>query len=284
MSAPEKSIERLRVRDGSEMHCETMQGGSDTWFIGVHGIGEHLGRESRLSELFADQYYVFQYDLRGHGRSDGRRGYVDSFSVYYDDLEDIVAQLASRHPAFRYALFGHSMGALIAAGFVQGGSNRAPPPERLFLGSPPIGLGGLGGAIVNRLPRRVVGSLSRFPVSVPIAGAINRRYISHEKGVVDRLKRDPLVLKRLHSRLLCGLVEASRTVFGRPIAAPCPLHAAVGSADRIVSCPAARRYFAEHEPTADFHIVEGAYHELHNESARYREPYLAFLKRALGRA
>lgn len=281
MNQPDQSTERLRVRDGTELHSEMLLGGSDIWLIGIHGIGEHIGRGNHLSQLFADRFNIFRYDLRGHGKSEGPRGYVDSFDLFYQDLEDIVGQLATRHSHFRYALFGHSMGALIAAGFVQRGSNRIPQPERLFLASPPIGIGGFGGVLVNRLPQRCVTWLRKCPFSIPIGSAINRSALSHEKTNVARIGKDPLSLKRLHTKLLFNLVEASKKVFDKPIAAPCQIFAAVGSDDKIVSCSEAQRYFAKHEPTADFRIIEGAYHELHNESAEYQKPYFDFLKQAL---
>lgn len=283
MDLAKRSIERLRLRDGTELHCESAGGGeADAWLVGVHGIGEHLGRERRLAEVFVGRYRVFQYDLRGHGRSGGRRGYVGSFSEHYRDLEEIVTHLASRYPAFRYVLFGHSMGALIAAGFVQRRPVGVARPERVFLASPPVGLGGLGGGLANRLPRKLVAGLSRVSVSVPVASAINRRYISHDEDVVAALKRDPLSLRRLHTKLLLGLVAASRDVFSRPLRAGCPLYGAIGGDDQIVSCEAARRYFAAHEPEAEFRVFPGAYHELHNETDTYREPYFAWLKEALG--
>lgn len=282
MNASNKVTERIRARDGCALHVvETRCESAGEWLICVHGIGEHLGRASHLAELFAGKLNVLQYDLRGHGQSEERRGYVDSFDTHYNDLEDVVRFLVSRHPNLRYALFGHSMGALIAAGFTQRRPEQALCPKRLFLASPPIGIGGLGGAIVNRLPHWVVSGLCRIPFSLPVGATINRAYLSHDKGIAARYKGDPLSLNRLHFKLLVGLVDASRTVFSRPLAAPCPISAAIGRADRIVSCDAAQHYFATHEPDANFKIIEGAYHELHNETAAYREPYFEFLKKAL---
>lgn len=281
MSVPNKSTDHISVRDGTALHCEKTCGGSDSWLICVHGIGEHIGRETHLSELFVDRYNILRYDLRGHGKSSGKRGYIKSFAIHYCDLEDVVSHLASAHSNFRYTLFGHSMGALIAAGFVQRCSAHVPSPERLFLSSPPIGIGGRGGAIVNRLPRSLFNWLRKLPFSIPIGSALNRQNLSHEKSVATHLKQDPLSLKRLHTKLLLNLVEASKDVFSRPITTACPIYCAIGSEDRIVSCPEAKRYFATHEPNATLLIVKGAYHELHNESEEYREPYFAFLKQVL---
>ncbi|MDQ8201815.1 alpha/beta fold hydrolase [Pelagicoccus sp. SDUM812003] len=281
MKQDSTTSKRLRVRDGTELHCEWIRGSSTAWLVCVHGIGEHIGREAHLSRLFADRFNIFRYDLRGHGKSDGLRGYIDSFDTYFRDLEDIVAQLSSTHPNFRYTLFGHSMGALIAAGFAQSCPEQAPAPERLFLASPPIGLGGRGGAMVNSLPRGLVNALCKTPFSIPIGSTLNRHNLSHDKAIARNLETDSLSLKRLHTKLLFGLVQASREVFSRPIAAPCPIFGAIGGDDRIVSCSEALEYFDTHEPGADFRVFEGAYHELHNETDEYRQPYFDFLKTVL---
>ncbi|HDH97234.1 MAG TPA: alpha/beta fold hydrolase, partial [Proteobacteria bacterium] len=83
----------------------------------AHGLGEHSGRYGNLvDKLVPRGFGVFALDHRGHGRSHGKRGHVDAFSQYIDDLDvfmDIV-QSKSNGPFF---LFGHSMGGLIALSY-----------------------------------------------------------------------------------------------------------------------------------------------------------------------
>jgi len=54
----------------------------------VHGIAEHSGRYTNLVNYFVPKgYAVYSFDLRGHGKSDGKRSYVERFSYYLDDLQ-----------------------------------------------------------------------------------------------------------------------------------------------------------------------------------------------------
>ena len=64
----------------------------------VHGLGEHSGRYGNIVEYFAPRgYAVFVADHRGHGRSSGIRGHVNSFLHYRDDLHAFMAEFnASR--------------------------------------------------------------------------------------------------------------------------------------------------------------------------------------------
>lgn len=277
-----RSIGRVRARDGTGLYCEVLDRGCDRWLVLVHGIGEHCGRGDSLLSVLGERHNLLRYDLRGHGRSEGSRGYVGNFAEHFCDLEDVVRHAFCLYPNLRYDVFGHSMGALVVAGMLQGGADRGSLPRRVFLASPPVGIGGFGGSLVNRIPQCFFRALCRLPVSLPLSSAFNRSFLSHDAGVVERLDRDPLSLKRLHSKLALGLVAASKDVFSRPLAVPVELFGAVGSADRIVSPVAAKRYFREFEPRADFRVFEGAYHELHHEVARYREPYFDFLRYVFG--
>src|SRR5512140_1946473 len=83
----------------------------------LHGGGDHSGRYPGItSALVRAGYQVALLDFRGHGQSDGRRWYIDTFADYLSDLDAFVAKL-SQDGVARDQLFvvAHSMGALIAA-------------------------------------------------------------------------------------------------------------------------------------------------------------------------
>lgn len=76
----------------------------------VHGIAEHSGRYKHVVEYFnKENFNVFTYDLRGHGKSEGKRGYLKSFHQHIDDLAQIVLYVKKHHDGKRF-LLGHSMG------------------------------------------------------------------------------------------------------------------------------------------------------------------------------
>ena len=62
-----KEQKQIVMRDGIKINCQIHEGGQSVWIIGVHGMGDHMGRHDYLMELFSSDFNVFQYDLRGHG-------------------------------------------------------------------------------------------------------------------------------------------------------------------------------------------------------------------------
>ena len=70
----------------------------------VHGICEHSGRYAHVVSRFNSWgYSVYRYDLRGHGRSQGDRAYVEDYQLFIDDTDLVVAhgkKRKSRHTAF----------------------------------------------------------------------------------------------------------------------------------------------------------------------------------------
>ncbi|HYA61298.1 MAG TPA: alpha/beta hydrolase [Candidatus Acidoferrum sp.] len=81
--------------------------------VRVHGFGSHSGRSKHVVEFLIERdLNVSSYDQRGHGKSEGIRGYVDSFQEFLDDLHRFVK--LSRIAGTPTFLLGSSMGGLIS--------------------------------------------------------------------------------------------------------------------------------------------------------------------------
>ena len=57
---------------------------------------------------------MYAPDLRGRGRSDGERFYVEHFGDYVSDVASLVSLVRSREPALPVFLLGHSAGGVVA--------------------------------------------------------------------------------------------------------------------------------------------------------------------------
>ena len=80
----------------------------------VHGLGEHSGRYAHVASFFTEKSLaVFAFDFQGHGQSEGKRGHVESFSNFVDDLEQFRWSVNEWSPDKPTLLYGHSMGALV---------------------------------------------------------------------------------------------------------------------------------------------------------------------------
>ena len=95
----------------------------------AHGFAEYTRRQVNLAEaLVSAGMSVLRYDMRGHGHSGGRRGHVERFDDYVDDLCDMVER--ARTPDVPLYVVGHSQGGLITTrAMMQGRLRAAAHPE-----------------------------------------------------------------------------------------------------------------------------------------------------------
>lgn len=86
----------------------------------IHGLAEHKGRYQYFyEEAFEANMSIFALDIRGHGESGGIRGYIDDFHTFLSDLDLFINLIKTKYPHLKIALLGHSLGGLIATGYVE---------------------------------------------------------------------------------------------------------------------------------------------------------------------
>lgn len=79
-----------------------------------HGFAEHIGRYDYVAKCLVDAgYNVLRYDLRGHGKSKGPKGYIESYLDFLLDADAMVDLMKSINPGLETYMIGHSMGGLI---------------------------------------------------------------------------------------------------------------------------------------------------------------------------
>src|SRR4051812_36372028 len=77
----------------------------------VHGFNSHSGQYLWVGEqLAANGLAVYALDLRGRGRSEGERYYVEKMQDYVDDVESLVQRAKSENPGLPVFMLGHSAG------------------------------------------------------------------------------------------------------------------------------------------------------------------------------
>src|SRR5262249_15982182 len=64
--------------------------------------------------LVAEDLAVYAVDLRGRGRSDGERFFVNHFADYLTDVEGVVNLARTREPGLPVFVYGHSAGGVLA--------------------------------------------------------------------------------------------------------------------------------------------------------------------------
>ena len=77
----------------------------------IHGLGEHSGRYLNLIQDFNDNNIsVFTIDIRGHGKSEGKRGHSPYYEQLMSDIQYFVKDVIYKTSNQKHFLYGHSMG------------------------------------------------------------------------------------------------------------------------------------------------------------------------------
>lgn len=257
-------METLPAADGTPLHLRAWpaQGG---WVAIAHGYGEHSGRYEALARyLNARGWGVASCDLRGHGRSPGRRGHVRSFDDYLHDLAALhafVADQAGEGPVF---LLGHSLGGLIALRYVQ---ERAVELSGLILSAPFLELA----LPTPRWKLVLAPALSRLWPTFSTPSGLRGELGSRDPEVARAYDRDPLVFKRATARWFAEVLKAQREALAAAPKLALPLLVLHGEADTVASLAAVRRLFAA-AGSADktLHVYGGFRHEVLNELGKER--------------
>ena len=84
-----------------------------------HGVNSHGGQHAWAAERLAEKgFAVYALDLRGRGRSEGERFYVEDVADYAADVAGTIGIAKSRHPGLKVFLLGHSAGGVTSAFYV----------------------------------------------------------------------------------------------------------------------------------------------------------------------
>lgn len=274
-------VQKLALENGEHLHVELLENGSKHWLIVTHGLGEHCGRHKYMQKIFSQYFNICLYDLRGHGQSSGKRAYINRFSQYVSDLDQVIHYLKDNFSMQDYVLFGHSMGGLVTASYMQ---NRVKPglyPKKVFLSGPAVAGTGALGKVFDMLPLGVMSSLASLPTSMALQGVLDLSRLSHDPRVYETYVTDKLNSLKVHSKTFLEILHEGKRVFSRPLRISCPLYCAVGTEDGLVNPEAIIEYFTKVEKNCNLYQAEGAYHEIHNEIEKYREPYFEFLRKSI---
>ena len=83
-----------------------------------HGVNSHGGQYLGAAQAFADRgFAVTALDLRGRGRSEGERYFVEKIGDYVSDLSRAIEYGRAVHPDLPLFLLGHSAGGVTATSY-----------------------------------------------------------------------------------------------------------------------------------------------------------------------
>jgi alpha-beta hydrolase superfamily lysophospholipase len=226
----------------------------------IHGITEHSGRhQATFDALAAIGVEVIRFDLRGAGRSGGKRQWVEHFEDYVADTVAVFNWICGNLDPLPLYLMGHSLGGAIAVHF-------AAIYHRDFRGLCLSGPAYLVGDSVSPITIALGKVFAKVAPTFALKKPPSRPAISRDPKVVEEYENDPLSFH--HNTLQQGVevLRALKEVPDRCAQVPLPVMIAHGSNDRIIRLEGSfelMRRFPGGDKTLN--VLPGGYHEPHND-------------------
>ena len=245
---------------GCALHVEhyRAQGDARLTLVMVHGYSAHCGLYRHVGAAFASAgIAVTQFDGRGHGRSEGRRGHVIDFAQYVDDLAVVVDWARQQDLGRPWALVGHSMGGAIALTFVLD-KTRTDKPSRLVVAAPWLKL-----KMKVSAPKRAAANVAaRVLPTLTMPNGLAAENLSRNPLVLAGFEKDPLVHHVATAGWFMATLRAQARIRRQAKELHVPTLMLLAGGDRIVANETTRAFAREAGSIVELRDYPELFHEL----------------------
>jgi acylglycerol lipase len=223
-----------------------------------HGVNSHGGQHGWTAEQFvASGFAAYAVDLRGRGKSEGERFYVEDVAEYVADLRGLIGIARERHPGLPVYLLGHSAGGVVSCTYALDHQGEID------------GLICESFAFQVPAPGFVLSAIKGLSHIAPKLGVLTLKMkdFTRDPEALAALEADPLTKdEKQPAMTVAALVRADERLhdsFGQITLPVLILH---GTDDRATVCRGSE-FFHEHAGSADktLKIYQGHYHDLLND-------------------
>lgn len=261
--AAEKTLARegtIESADGTRIAYRAWpRAGAAITFAVVHGLGEHAGRYEEFAEGMARHgMATFAVDLRGHGKSPGQRGHLDSWSQWTDDASAFVRQVETETEG-EVVPVGHSFGGVTMLSTVLAG--KLPNSRRFIVSSP---------ALKVKIPvpawKIALGeATSKVMPKLALDNEVDPRLVSRIPEVIEAYRADPLVHSKISSRLYTEWQAATRYILEHAGEIAIPFLILAGTADGLIDPAGSEELHRKSAAQSQLKLFQGRFHEPFND-------------------
>ena len=266
----------IKSKDGSNlMYYSWLPNKKIKVAIGIiHGLGEHSSRYDDFAEYFCKKGYgVYSIDLRGHGKSEGKRGHVNNFKKLIDDSEEMFINIRKENLNVPMVMFGHSLGGCIALNYLC--ENQSKEIDLAIISSPWL-------KTVLEPPKFIIYIQKILVVLFPSFTLNNRLdpyHLSKNTNKVKKYIKDPLVHNRISLKMFSEVNMAIDKIENESEKINIPVLLLHGKKDNIISFKGTKK-ISKKINNSKLILYEGLYHEPHNdlEKNQILDNYTSFIK------
>jgi len=229
----------------------------------IHGLGEHSGRYQNYVDYFAPRgYAIYALDLRGHGRSGGKRGHVNRFDDYLNDVRQLHDLARAAEPDRKIFMLGHSLGSLIALTYAL----RTPDDLSGVISS--------GTAMRDALNipgwlRALAAVLNKIVPALTLNNGVDSGCLSRDPSIAESYDSDPLVHHVGSVRLAAEVEIVRKYLLDHAGEWKLPLLSLHGEEDKICLPQGAQQLYGQMDASqVTVRQYTGAYHEVHNDVSK----------------
>ncbi|MGZ3769679.1 MAG: alpha/beta hydrolase [Bdellovibrio sp.] len=231
-----------------------------------HGHGEHSESYHRLVKGFEnDKWTFYGWDERGHGRSEGRRGYVASFDDYIQDYKKFLDMVLKDEKVKKgpVILLGHSMGGLVLAKTLI----RYPdiPYQGVIFSAPLLGLS----VPVPAYKSKAAVLFNSILPQITMGNELKNDMLTRDLDVIREYEQDALRHTRISPAAFIGFLESFEYVMPRAGEIKKPALVIASENDPVVSTAAVKEFYEKlGSSQKEIFIYPNAKHELVNDIIR----------------
>ena len=242
------------------------QSHSKATVIVTHGQAEHIGCYQRLIDALLElPVDVIAWDMRGHGKSDGSRGYAAHFQDYIRDFEGLLGKLTTDMRLMEKPIFliAHSMGALVQ--FKTLCEKPGLPIAGQILSGPLFGLA----MQVPALKDMAAQWIEQLVPKLTLGNEILPERLTRDLDVLREFDNDPLRHNRISATVYLGSLRAASEVRAMASRVETPTLLLMAENDPITSVTNAKEVFEKigaQDKTAIYYPER--MHEIFNDIGR----------------
>ena len=250
------------VTDGINLYTKNWLPDNDikAVIIIIHGLAEHIERYNHVGNSFSLLGYAVEaYDLRGHGKSEGKRTFIGSIYEHVFDLKIYVNYVKEKYPGKQIFLLGHSMGGEISCLY---SIEYQSEISGLILSGAVIKISDDISPILQKFSGVIAAIFPNLPTT-----KIDSRGISSDKNVVELYDNDPLVYRGgTLARTGAEIIKGTRDIKKDMKRITIPILIMHGTSDSL-SDPKGSNQLYNGVTSSDktLKLYENFYHEILNE-------------------